>query len=123
MDSYTVYVANDGVEFTDMDRCLEYEKQTVINKIAQEVLAFDIDCKPLEDITEVNKIFYLVVKTNKAADIYWDLASGDYELPWGYGSTCCEIEPRAGKYLYHPECEKWFSLEQLEEMTKKLKNL
>lgn len=116
MTEYTRYIADDGTEFDDYEECVDYEKKLEMDELKEEVIALDKDGKPVDDFRDVDEIFYLCISSNDAAhqlDDLWDTG-----WPWSSDSTRCVAFPKAGRFLYDIDADRWIDIDDIKEKIK-----
>ena len=104
----TVYIAFDGKEFDDEDDCREYELNTKLKDIGDDLLLYDKNGKKIEKIDNqllAESIDYIVVKSEKAYEYF--VEQMDYfglNYPDFYDSPICS-------YYYDYDENEWISIE------------
>ena len=118
--NYTVYIADDGKEFDNERKCLNYEHDIAEEKAReaiQHLVLENITVSPLtiyDDFRDVGTTWYKVETENdfKLIQEYCDLAYGDYYGPniKSYPTTVCIVDSDDWYEAY--------TLDQLMEQTK-----
>ena len=108
MTEKTIYIAFDGKEFEDEYDCREYELNTKLKDIGDDLLLYDKNGKKIEKIDNqllAESIDYIVVKSEKAYEYfveqmnYFGLNYPDY-----YNSPICS-------YCYDYDENEWINIE------------
>ena len=104
----TIYIAFDGKEFDDEDDCREYELNTKLKDIGDDLLLYDKNGKKIEKIDNqllAESIDYIVVKSEKAYEYF--VEQMDYfglNYPDYYNSPICS-------YCYDYDENEWINIE------------
>ena len=104
----TIYVAFDGKEFDDEGDCREYELNTKLKDIGDDLLLYDKNGKKIEKIDNqllAESIDYIVVKSEKAYEYF--VEQMDYfglNYPDYYNSPICS-------YYYDYDENEWINIE------------
>ena len=104
----TIYVAFDGKEFDDEYDCREYELNTKLKDIGDDLLLYDKNGKKIEKIDNqllAESIDYIVVKSEKAYEYF--VEQMDYfglNYPDYYNSPICS-------YCYDYDENEWINIE------------
>lgn len=104
----TIYVAFDGKEFDDEGDCREYELNTKLKNIGDDLLLYDKNGKKIEKIDNqllAESIDYIVVKSEKAYEYF--VEQMDYfglNYPDYYNSPICS-------YYYDYDENEWINIE------------
>ena len=108
MTEKTIYVAFDGKEFDDESDCREYELNTKLKDIGDDLLLYDKNGKKIEKIDNqllAESIDYIVVKSEKAYEYF--VEQMDYfglNYPDYYNSPICS-------YCYDYDENEWINIE------------
>ena len=108
MTEKTIYVAFDGKEFDDEGDCREYELNTKLKDIGDDLLLYDKNGKKIEKIDNqllAESIDYIVVKSEKAYEYF--VEQMDYfglNYPDYYNSPICS-------YCYDYDENEWINIE------------
>lgn len=104
----TIYIAFDGKEFNDEGDCREYELNTKLKDIGDDLLLYDKNGKKIEKIDNqllAESIDYIVVKSEKAYEYF--VEQMDYfglNYPDYYNSPICS-------YYYDYDENEWINIE------------
>ena len=104
----TIYVAFDGKEFDDEDDCREYELNTKLKDVGDDLLLYDKNGKKIEKIDNqllAESIDYIVIKSEKAYEYF--VEQMDYfglNYPDFYDSPICS-------YYYDYDENEWINIE------------
>ena len=104
----TIYVAFDGKEFDDEYDCREYELNTKLKDIGDDLLLYDKNGKKIEKIDNqllAESIDYIIVKSEKAYEYF--VEQMDYfglNYPDYYNSPICS-------YCYDYDENEWINIE------------
>ena len=104
----TIYVAFDGKEFDDEDDCREYELNTKLKDVGDDLLLYDKNGKKIEKIDNqllAESIDYIVIKSEKAYEYFVEQI--DYfglNYPDFYDSPICS-------YYYDYDENEWINIE------------
>ena len=104
----TVYIAFDGKKFDDENDCREYELNTKLKDIGDDLLLYDKNGKKIEKIDNqllAESIDYIVVKSEKAYEYF--VEQMDYfglNYPDYYNSPICS-------YCYDYDENEWINIE------------
>ena len=104
----TIYVAFDGKKFDDEDDCREYELNTKLKDVGDDLLLYDKNGKKIEKIDNqllAESIDYIVVKSEKAYEYF--VEQMDYfglNYPDFYDSPICS-------YYYDYDESEWINIE------------
>lgn len=104
----TIYVAFDGKEFDDEGDCREYELNTKLKDIGDDLLLYDKNGKKIEKIDNqllAESIDYIVIKSEKAYEYF--VEQMDYfglNYPDYYNSPICS-------YYYDYDENEWINIE------------
>ena len=104
----TIYVAFDGKEFDNEYDCREYELNTKLKDIGDDLLLYDKNGKKIEKIDNqllAESIDYIVVKSEKAYEYF--VEQMDYfglNYPDYYNSPICS-------YCYNYDENEWINIE------------
>ena len=104
----TIYIAFDGKQFDEYEDYADYEIKTQMDTIKNECKIFDKDGNTITDYQEA---YYIVITTQKAADILEKLYGKKWGMPWE--DDDCGYGPRPGKW-YFAQGE-WHSFDSFEE--------
>ena len=111
MKEVCYYVADDGKKFDDRWECIAYERQKQLEECEDEFVFFDYYKRklPIEYAT-AEKVCYIIIKTNRAAEVVGDWFNDDGCIdPFdGFYEKCI------GTWAYGEEIDKgdgWFKLE------------
>ena len=108
MTEKTVYIAFDGKQFDDEGDCREYELNTKLKDIGDDLLLYDKNGKKIEKIDNqllAESIDYIVVKSEKAYEYF--VEQMDYfglNYPDYYNSPICS-------YYYDYDENEWINIE------------
>ena len=108
MTKKTIYIAFDGKEFEDEYDCREYELNTKLKGIGDDLLLYDKNGKKIEKIDNqllAESIDYIVVKSEKAYEYF--VEQMDYfglNYPDFYDSPICS-------YYYDYDENEWINIE------------
>ena len=108
MTEKTIYIAFDGKEFDDEGDCREYELNTKLKDIGDDLLLYDKNGKKIEKIDNqllAESIDYIVVKSEKAYEYF--VEQMDYfglNYPDYYNSPICS-------YYYDYDENEWINIE------------
>ena len=108
MTEKTVYIAFDGEEFDNEYDCREYELNTKLKDIGDDLLLYDKNGKKIEKIDNqllAESIDYIVVKSEKAYEYF--VEQMDYfglNYPDYYNSPICS-------YYYDYDENEWINIE------------
>ena len=108
MTEKTIYIAFDGKEFDDEGDCREYELNTKLKDIGDDLLLYDKNGKKIEKIDNqllAESIDYIVVKSEKAYEYF--VEQMDYfglNYPDYYNSPICS-------YCYDYDENEWINIE------------
>lgn len=108
MTEKTVYIAFDGEEFDNEYDCREYELNTKLKDIGDDLLLYDKNGKKIEKIDNqllAESINYIVVKSEKAYEYF--VEQMDYfglNYPDYYNSPICS-------YYYDYDEDEWINIE------------
>ena len=108
MKEQTVYIAFDGKEFDNEYDCREYELNTKLKDIGDDLLLYDKNGKKIEKIDNqllAESIDYIVVKSEKAYEYF--VEQMDYfglNYPDYYDSPICS-------YCYDYDENEWINIE------------
>ena len=108
MTEKTIYIAFDGKEFEDEYDCREYELNTKLKDIGDDLLLYDKNGKKIEKIDNqllAESIDYIVVKSEKAYEYF--VEQMDYfglNYPDYYNSPICS-------YCYDYDENEWINIE------------
>ena len=108
MTEKTVYIAFDGKEFDNEYDCREYELNTKLKDIGDDLLLYDKNGKKIEKIDNqllAESIDYIVVKSEKAYEYF--VEQMDYfglNYPDYYNSPICS-------YCYDYDENEWINIE------------
>ena len=107
MTEKTIYIAFDGKEFEDEYDCREYELNTKLKDIGDDLLLYDKNGKKIEKIDNqlsAESIDYIVVKSEKAYEYF--VEQMDYfglNYPDYYNSPICS-------YYYDYDENEWINI-------------
>lgn len=115
-------VADDGTRFDDKWDCIQYERQKALEKFKDDFQFFDYYKKPIpiEEAT-TEKVMYIVIKTDKCAEIIGDWFSKDDCIDPFDGF----YEDVVGTWVYGEEIDKgdgWYKLELIIEELQNILN-
>ena len=108
MTEKTIYIAFNGKEFDDEGDCREYELNTKLKDIGDDLLLYDKNGKKIEKIDNqllAESIDYIVVKSEKAYEYF--VEQMDYfglNYPDYYNSPICS-------YYYDYDENEWINIE------------
>ena len=108
MTEKTIYIAFDGKEFDNEYDCREYELNTKLKDIGDDLLLYDKNGKKIEKIDNqllAESIDYIVVKSEKAYEYF--VEQMDYfglNYPDYYNSPICS-------YCYNYDENEWINIE------------
>ena len=108
MTEKTIYIAFDGKEFDNEYDCREYELNTKLKDIGDDLLLYDKNGKKIEKIDNqllAESIDYIVVKSEKAYEYF--VEQMDYfglNYPDYYNSPICS-------YCYDYDENEWINIE------------
>ena len=108
MTEKTIYIAFDGKEFNNEYDCIEYELNTKLKDIGDDLLLYDKNGKKIEKIDNqllAESIDYIVVKSEKAYEYF--VEQMDYfglNYPDYYNSPICS-------YCYDYDENEWINIE------------
>ena len=108
MTEKTIYIAFDGKEFDNEYDCREYELNTKLKDIGDDLLLYDKNGKKIEKIDNqllAESIDYIVVKSEKAYEYF--VEQMDYfglNYPDYYNSQICS-------YYYDYDENEWINIE------------
>ena len=108
MTEKTVYIAFDGKEFDNEYGCREYELNTKLKDVGDDLLLYDKNGKKIEKIDNqllAESIDYIVVKSEKAYEYF--VEQMDYfglNYPDYYNSPICS-------YYYDYDENEWINIE------------
>ena len=108
MKEKTIYIAFDGKEFDNEYDCREYELNTKLKDIGDDLLLYDKNGKKIEKIDNqllAESIDYIVVKSEKAYEYF--VEQMDYfglNYPDYYNSPICS-------YCYDYDENEWINIE------------
>lgn len=108
MTEKTIYIAFDGKQFDYEDDCREYELNTKLKDIGDDLLLYDKNGKKIEKIDNqllAESIDYIVVKSEKAYEYF--VEQMDYfglNYPDFYNSPICS-------YYYDYDENEWINIE------------
>ena len=110
------YVAFDGKEFTNEDKCLEYETELNFGAFKDHVFLFDSVRQPMSfSVANFEACFYVVINDDSAAASF--VAAMEAE---GYS----ELPRTKGVYEYNFRKDRWENLhERLAEITELIEEL
>ena len=83
MTKKTIYIAFDGKQFDDEDKCVEYESLAKAKEIGDDLLLYDKNGNRIKTINyaSADKIDYIIVKSEKAYD-YLEEKMDNYGLDY-----------------------------------------
>lgn len=116
MTEYTKYIADDGTEFDDCGECEVYERKLKLDGMRGKLIALDINGKPVDDLRDIDRIFYLYIDSDRTAYQLDDLY--DEGWPWSSGSINCAGRPRAGQFFYDTDMDHWIDIDSTKEKIK-----